>query len=291
MYHNSTILWKDLIRTGQSEDGVAWDWTSLGVGQQQNASCHARLVAKSDGIWAAEDLWNSVGEWSKTLQSRCYLRNGQAFVKGDLLVELTGNAYEVLIFERPMINLSAFACGIATSTALLVKKVKAVCPQNTPRVTLTRKTLPGYRDLSVHSVIIGGGHPHRVSLSGGILIKENHIAAAGGIEKAIQGVRSVAPHGLKIEIEVRSMEELRVALNSQVDGVLLDNFTPAQVSLALQELKQVLPKTLGKVFLEVSGGLNISNIADYALEGVDILSVGSLTHSVQSSDLSLLVDG
>ena len=152
-------------------------------------------------------------------------------------------------------------------------------------MTATRKTLPGYRDLAVHAVICGGGYSHRVSLAGGVLIKENHIASAGGVAEAIRGVQSVAPHGLKCEVEVRSMDELKQAVAAGAEGVLLDNFTPAQIRDGIKFVRGS-----GKsVFIEASGGLNESNISDYVIDGVNILSSGSLTHSVQAIDLSLLI--
>jgi nicotinate-nucleotide pyrophosphorylase (carboxylating) len=122
-----------------------------------------------------------------------------------------------------------------------------------------------------------------VSLAGGVLIKENHIAAAGGISRAIKGAKQVAPHGLKIETEVRSLKELAEALDAGVDGVLLDNFSPIDVKRAVQKIS-------GRIFIEVSGGLDAKNIGDYAIPGVDVLSSGSLTHSVTATDLSLLIN-
>ena len=153
-------------------------------------------------------------------------------------------------------------------------------------MTMTRKTLPGYRDLSILGLQVGGGYAHRVSLSGGVLIKENHIVIAGSIQKAVDGARSIAPHGLKIEVEVRSVKELQQALKARVDCVLLDNFQPSQVQTALE----IMSKHEYCPLIEVSGGLTEANIVEYAIEGVDVLSVGSLTHSVKSLDLSLLIN-
>jgi nicotinate-nucleotide pyrophosphorylase (carboxylating) len=177
---------------------------------------------------------------------------------------------------------------VATQTDALVQIVRSVGLDNPPRVTSTRKTLPGYRDLSIAAVIAGGGHPHRVSLSGGVLIKENHIAAAGGIASAIRGAVSVAPHGLRVEVEVRDLKELQEALDHEVDVVLLDNFSP---SLVAEALKLIHAHAHSRVRVEVSGGISQRNIRDYVQQGVHVISVGSLTHSVSPLDLSLLVEG
>jgi nicotinate-nucleotide pyrophosphorylase (carboxylating) len=131
--------------------------------------------------------------------------------------------------------------------------------------------------------LIGGAHPHRYNLSGGLLIKENHIAAAGSIAAAVTNARSVAPHLLKIEIEVKNVVELKEAISAGAEVIMLDNFSPDQVREAV---KLKTPHTL----FEVSGGINESNIDQYLIEGLDVISVGSITHSVKSIDLSLLVD-
>jgi nicotinate-nucleotide pyrophosphorylase (carboxylating) len=220
------------------------------------------------------------------LTLKAQLEDGRSFKPGDVLVALKGPARTLLALERPFLNLASYVSGIATRTQGLVKLVHSECPKRPPRVTSTRKTLPGYRDIAVYGVIAGGGHAHRTSLSGGVLIKENHVAAAGGIARAIEGVREVAPHGLKIETEVRDLKELSQALSAGAEGVLLDNFTPQLVKEALR----LIDKQPSRPVVEVSGGLSEENIASYAIEGVDVLSVGSLTHSVTAVDLSLLVE-
>jgi nicotinate-nucleotide pyrophosphorylase (carboxylating) len=296
-YHGHSGLWKELLHQGLQEDGWQWDWTTLGTVGASNAkgktqgktTIQAKVVAKSNGVWAAAGLVSALNSVARefgapTDLARLNIPDGKSFKPGDVLSEWRGSSRLILALERPFINLAAYVSGIATQTDRLVKQVTQACPKRTPRVTSTRKTLPGYRDLGVLGVQAGGGHSHRVSLSGGVLIKENHIAAAGSIARAITGARDVAPHGLKIEIEVRSLKELSLALLARADGVLLDNFTPAQVREALKVID-------GKTMVEVSGGLNETNIAGYAIPGVDVLSVGALTHSVKSADFSLLVRG
>lgn len=283
MYHNLSSLWIELLRKGLAEDGQPWDWTTLGI---SSGTTEAHLLAKSDGVWAAETLTQSLKEVFSSVQAQSLVRDGAQFKKGDQVVRFKGPASSLLALERPFLNLAAYVSGISSATSQMVAAVKQACPDNTPRVTLTRKTLPGYRDLAIHGVRVGGGHPHRVSLSGGVLIKENHIAAAGGVALAIDAARAVAPHGLKIEIEVRNREELDQALTAQADGVLLDNFTSQQV----QQAVAVIQEQARAFVVEVSGGLTLETIATYAIPGVHVLSVGSLTHSVQCVDLSFLID-
>ena len=234
-------------------------------------------------VEAGMELSRSMGG---ELSIKSLVEDGEAFKPGQPVMALKGTARVLLDLERPMLNLASYVSGIATRTDGLVRRVKKACPKRTPRVTTTRKTLPGYRDLAIYGVLAGGGHAHRMSLSGGVLIKENHIAAAGSIAKAIEGARKVAPHGLKIECEVRNLAELTQALEARADGVLLDNFKVKGVRDALK----LIAKQATAPVLEVSGGLDKENIGSYAIAGVDVLSVGSLTHSVTAVDLSLLVE-
>jgi len=293
-YHGHRALWKELLLTGLREDGWQWDWTTLGTirGARSVKPLKARIVAKSAGVWAASSLIPALNAvalelGAETRIARTRFEDGARFKPGLVMSEWSGPARLVLALERPFLNLAAYVSGIATQTDRLVQIVGKACPKQTPRVTSTRKTLPGYRDLGNLGIHAGGGYSHRVSLSGGVLIKENHVAAAGGIARAIEGARSVAPHGLKIEVEVRSLKELALALGARADAVLLDNFEPRQVHEALQ----LADRAALRPVVEVSGGLNESNIGSYAIPGVQILSVGSLTHAVKSSDFSMLALG
>lgn len=291
MYHAVTEISKKLLAQGLDDDSWHWDWTTLGtLGNERGKIIGAKVVAKSEGVWAADPIVEATVRLSHELglpvriESR--VKSGQKLKPGQEVCAWSGPAGMVLALERPFLNLASYVCGVATATRTLVDVAEKVS-KDRPRITSTRKTLPGYRDLAVHGVIAGGGHSHRVSLSGGVLIKENHIAAAGGIARAIAGARSVAPHGLKVEIEVRSIGELQQAIDGKADGVLLDNFTPAQVDEAVA----LIGKTAPTLFVEVSGGVNESNIGSYVRPGVHVISSGSLTHTVKAVDLSLLVDG
>jgi nicotinate-nucleotide pyrophosphorylase (carboxylating) len=288
MYHEHIELWKNLLVKGLKDDGYPWDWTTLGTRRKQRPRIQAKVIAKSEGVWAGEGLVHALRAIAPSLRSESLIPDGKRYREKTILATLSGSADDVLALERPFLNLAAYASGVASATYRYVEIVKKACPKNPPRITLTRKTLPGYRDIAIHGVRVGGGHPHRVSLSGGVLIKENHIAAAGGIRSAIQGVKVIAPHGLKVEIEVTSLQELKEAVKAGAEGILLDNFTPKEVAQAIRVLAELCSGAY-RPFIEVSGGVNESTVAEYAIPGVDIISVGALTHSVKAVDLSLLV--
>ena len=297
LIHEFVADWKPLLRLGLAEDGWQWDWTTLGSMQTPQKPVRAVIVAKGSGVWAGQGLGASIESLSREVGGevlvRSRLRNGSTVTPGTLVADWKGPARTLLALERPVLNLAAYASGVATKTAGLVglvnqawKKLKPAPTSEAPRVTSTRKILPGYRDVAISGVYAGGGYSHRLNLSGGVLIKENHIAAAGGIQAAIDGCRSVAPHLLKIEVEVTDLKELEQALKAGADVVLLDNFNPEEIRAALKKIAVARQR----VIVEVSGGLDESNIQDYVLDGVHILSVGALTHSVKALDLSLLVE-
>jgi len=290
-YHDSPALWKPLLLTGLQDDCAQWDWTALS--SKPDRVLGAKIIAKSDGIWAADGLLETLADvareqfGAKSFTVKSKTSNGSRLKKGAVVCEWRGPARAVLALERPFINLASYVGGIATSTRALVDVVQARCPRGTPRVSPTRKILPAYRDLAIHGVLVGGGHSHRTTLSGGVLIKENHVASAGSIARAIQNAREIAPHGLKIEIEVRNTRELKQAVQAGAEVIMLDNFTVTEARAAVALVKDLKPRPV----LEISGGLTVDTISDYAISGVDVLSVGSITHSVRALDLSLLVDG
>ncbi|MEK6578965.1 MAG: carboxylating nicotinate-nucleotide diphosphorylase [Bdellovibrionota bacterium] len=289
-YHDSPLFWKDLLLQGLKEDQWLWDFTSLGSLKTADQQASAKIIAKGDGIWACAGLIPACEaastEMGFSLRIESSLKNGETFKNGDSVFGFRGAARGILAVERPFLNLAAYACGISTQTRTLVDLLKKACPKNTPRVTLTRKTLPHYRDLAIHAVICGGGYPHRINLGGGVLIKENHITAGGGISPVFSRLQQTAPHPLRLEIEVKSLSELDEALRAKPDGVLLDNFEPSLIKKALEKINKISPRP----FVEVSGGIHEKNIKDFAISGVSVLSVGALTHSVPATDFSLLVD-
>jgi nicotinate-nucleotide pyrophosphorylase (carboxylating) len=282
--------WKHFITLGLSEDSVAFDWTarSAQLARSKKENAKATLVAKQTGVWAGESglvaLKIVSAEMGMPLEITSKVKDGEQVSPGQKICEWSGDPQAILVFERTFINLASYACGIATQTQQLVQKVKAAGLKHTPRIVPTRKTLPGYRDLAIQSSLIGGAHPHRFNLSGGLLLKENHLAAAGGISLAIKAARETAPHLLKIEVEVRSITELKMAIHEGAEVIMLDNFTPEQIKEAIRQ-----KPTHGTLY-EVSGGINLNNIEPYIIEGVDVISVGSITHSVKALDLSLLMN-
>ncbi len=196
---------------------------------------------------------------------------------GTVLFTVEGRARSLLTAERVALNLIQRMCGVATATARYV----AALPEGTKtRVTDTRKTTPGLRLLERYAVRRGGGHNHRNDLGSAVLIKDNHIVAAGGVREAIERARARAPHTSKIECEVDSLEQLEEALTSGADIVLLDNMETSTVEEAVR-------RTRGRALLEASGGITLERIAELARAGVDAISVGALTHSTPAADISL----
>ena len=201
---------------------------------------------------------------------------GELLQPGVTLARLEGPVDEMLQVERTALNFLMRCCGVATATHRLVKLVEGT----NARVTDTRKTLPGWRALDKYAVRVGGGANHRFDLGSGILLKDNHLAACGGAGQAARLARATAPHPLRIEVEVETLEAAREARDAGADILLLDNMSPEQV-------KEVVAELGDKILLEVSGGITAHNIRDYAEAGAAIISVGALTHSAPGADLSL----
>lgn len=290
----SITMVRDHLSQGLKDDGWPLDWTSIGTVKKPDQIIEAHIVAKARGVWAGSGVVEAVAQFSRELglpiETSAKCEDGESVEAKDLVSVWRGPARSVLALERPFLNIVSYMSGIATATAALVNEVEKTARKRklpeAPRVTSTRKTLPGYRDLAVYGVLCGGGFSHRVSLAGGVLIKENHIAAAGGVHKAVEGARAVAPHGLRVEIEVTNLDELEAAVKAGADVVMLDNFTPKEVERAMRVLQKLKATS---VVVEVSGGISLESIASYVIPGVHIISSGSLTHSVKALDLSLLV--
>ena len=204
------------------------------------------------------------------------LEDGQNFHKGDILANVSGSAKGILAAERVALNFLQRLSGIATRTARFVELVKGT----KAKITDTRKTTPGLRILEKYAVRVGGGHNHRFGLSDGVLIKDNHIIAAGGISAAVAAAKAKAPHTLRIEVEVGTPEQLVEAIESGADAVLLDN-------MSLETIRESVRRANGGVILEVSGGVTELTVREIAETGVDIISIGALTHSVPAIDIAL----
>jgi nicotinate-nucleotide pyrophosphorylase (carboxylating) len=203
--------------------------------------------------------------------------DGERVPHGTTVLTVTGDGRSVLKGERVALNFLQRLSGIATLTAKFCEAVKGT----RARILDTRKTTPGLRALEKWAVTLGGGHNHRHSLADGILIKDNHLALAGGdIARACRLARERAPHGLKIEVEVRTLDEVRAALDGGADIILLDNMDVPSIRKAVEQVK-------GRAVIEVSGGVSLANVLEIAAAGPDYISVGALTHSAPAADLSM----
>ncbi len=214
------------------------------------------------------------------LEIRSSCRDGDRVEADTVVSTVHGSLASILTAERTALNLLQRLCGIATLTDRLVQAVAGTrC-----RILDTRKTTPLWRDLEKAAVRHGGGQNHRFGLFDGILIKDNHLVAAGGVRPAIERARRAAPHTLRVEVEVDSLEQLREALEAGADVIMLDNFTVDQVRRGVE-------LAAGRALLEVSGGITLETARAYAETGVDFISVGALTHSAPAVDISLEVLG
>ena len=212
---------------------------------------------------------------SEPIQSSFLVEDGALMEAGQGVVTLTGDLVSLLAIERTALNFLQRMSGVATFTHRFVSKLSGT----KARLVDTRKTLPGYRAFDKYATRVGGAHNHRYSLDGGILIKDNHLRAAGGIQNAVQTARQNAPHSLRIEVEVESLEGLKAAISANADVVMLDNFTPQEFELARAMVGD-------EVWLEASGGITLENVRAYAEAGADLIAVGALTHSAPSVDLA-----
>ena len=247
----------------------------------QNALGKAKLLIKEPGVLAGVELAIRIfNRFDPTLEIEVYLKDGAQVKTGDIAFEVTGSSRSILSTERLVLNFMQRMSGIATQTANIVSLIEG-CHT---KLLDTRKTTPGVRYLEKWAVRIGGGYNHRFALYDMIMLKDNHIDYAGGVLQAIEKTKAYLAEtqkSLKIEVEVRSEEELDQVLSAGgVDRIMLDNFTPA-------EIKRLLPR-IPKIYeTEASGGITLETIRAYAETGVDFISVGALTHSVKSLDMSL----
>jgi nicotinate-nucleotide pyrophosphorylase (carboxylating) len=243
-----------------------------------DAMARGRIVCKEDCVLAGVEEASVV---LKELGAKVVLvgKDGTPAKKGDVVLEVVGTARSILAGERLALNFVMRMSGIATLTRRLVDRVREV--NAGARVAATRKTTPGFREFEKKAVLLGGGDPHRAGLFDAILIKDNHIKIAGGIEEALKRARKGSITG-KIEIEAETAEDARIAVRSGADIVMLDNFGPDDVAALSKELKRIR----ADVLIEASGGIRPDNIEKYAA-GADIISLGWLTHSVKSIDFSM----
>jgi nicotinate-nucleotide pyrophosphorylase (carboxylating) len=271
------LLYEPLVRRALEEDlGRAGDLTSdaiLPVELRAAAGVVARAAGRVAGLEVALAAFRLL---DPAIAVETHAADGQDVAAGALLATVRGSARSLLAAERTALNLLGRLCGIATAT----RDLQALVAPHGAHVVCTRKTTPGLRTLEKYAVRCGGGKNHRFGLDDAILIKDNHIALAGGIRPAIERARRSAGHLVKIEVEVDSLEQLRQALDLGVDVVLLDN-------MPVETLREAVALTRGRAITEASGGINPRTAGAIAATGVDLLSAGWLTHSAPSLDVAL----
>lgn len=275
----NTIQINEIVKRALAEDIGSGDiTTSLTV--PPGAVCRAHIIAKEEGVivglQVAEAVFAELGKVTFTPK----VAEGACVRPGDTLAEVAGPTAVILTGERVALNFLQHMSGIATKTARLVELVR----HSGAKILDTRKTAPGLRALEKYAVRAGGGHNHRIGLYDAVLIKDNHIRAAGGVSKAVQAAKSGAPQGMTIEVEADTLDKIAEALEAGAEMILLDNMSPTLLSQAVGLCK-------GHALTEASGGVTEENIAEIAETGVDMISVGALTHSVKALDLSLEITG
>ena len=275
------VLYAPIIERALEEDlGLAGDVTTAAV-VPATLAVEARLTTRQAGRIAGLGVALAVfHRLDPAIAVEIAHDDGADVQAGAVLATLHGAARPILTAERSALNILTRLSGIATATRQAVEAVAA----HPTRVACTRKTTPGLRALEKYAVRVGGGVSHRFGLFDGVLIKDNHIAAAGGLEPAIAAARRALGHMMKIEVEVDSLDQLRVAIDAGVDAVLLDNMTP-------DELRRAVELVAGRAVIEASGGLRPDNLREVAATGVDIVSLGWLTHSAAGLDIGLDVEG
>jgi nicotinate-nucleotide pyrophosphorylase (carboxylating) len=238
----------------------------------------ALLVSKGNFIVAGMPFAREVFHiLDPGIDFKAFREEGSKVTKGDIMAEISGDARVLLSCERVSLNILQRLCGIATLTSAFVKKVKGTGV----KIVDTRKTTPGLRYMEKYAVRMGGGSNHRFGLYDGILIKDNHIEAVGGIAAAVSSARQ-AHHLSKIEVEVENLNEVKEAIHAGADVIMLDNMT-------VEDMKQAVDMAKGKVIFEASGNMSLDRVRDVAETGVDLISIGALTHSAPAADISMKI--
>lgn len=270
----SELLIEEIVKSALKED-LGWrDLTSCLIGDDIKAV--GRIFSKEEGILCGSEIARMVFQ---TLQADCefksFLKDGERLSPSSLIAEVRGKARALLGGERVALNFLQHLSGIATLTRKFVEGAKGT----NAKILATRKTIPLLRALEKYAVEVGGGCPHRFALYDGILIKDNHLAILGDLKKAVKMAKQAFPYH-KIEIEVRNLEELKLALEAGADIILLDN-------MDIEDIKEAVKLGKGMALLEVSGGVTLENIRGIAETGVDFISVGALTHSAKAIDINM----
>ncbi|MBW7477425.1 carboxylating nicotinate-nucleotide diphosphorylase [Paenibacillus oenotherae] len=267
------------IRSWLAEDigtGDVTSWATIPAGTLAKAVIHVKESGIIAGIPIARLVFHVV---DPSLTFRALVSDGQAAAKGTVLAEVEGSAHSLLTGERLALNLLQRLSGIATKTHAYVEALGGL----PVRLADTRKTTPGHRLLEKYAVRVGGGSNHRFGLYDAVMIKDNHIKGSGGISSAVAAARAIIPHTMKIEVETESLQQVEEALASGADIIMLDNMTHELMREAVRQIRSHAPH----VIIEASGGVRLDTVRDIAECGVDVISVGGLTYSFESLDISL----
>lgn len=267
------------IRAWLAEDIGTGDVTTIATvppGHRSRGIIHAKETGILAGLPLARIVFETV-DASLAFEARA--ADGDRVERGTVLAVVEGSTHSILTGERLALNLMQRMSGIATKTRVYVDAAQG----SSARIVDTRKTTPGHRTLEKYAVRIGGGHNHRFGLYDAVLIKDNHIKAAGGIRQAVAAAKARIPHTMTIEVEAETLEQAVEAAQAGAGIVMLDNMSPAAMKETVSKLRSIAPHVL----IEASGGIRPERVAEVAACGVDIISVGSLTHSIQALDISL----
>ena len=278
----STFAIDRILQGALAEDIGTGDITTLSTVPPER-TISGRYIAKEDGVLCGLELVaRAFALLDASIAFKPLKRDGDAVRKGDLVATVSGNARAILTGERVGLNLLQHMSGVASQTARAVAAVAGTGA----KIVDTRKTTPGLRVLDKYAVRAGGGGNHRFGLSDGVLIKDNHIVAAGGIAEAVAAARARAPHSLRVEVEVETLEQLREALATGADIIMLDN-------MSVEDMREAVRIVDGRALTEASGNMGDKSDAELravAETGVDLISIGALTHSVRALDISLKFD-
>lgn len=273
----SPFIIEPLVRMALTEDlGRAGDITSDSTLPDSARACVV-IAAREEGRIAGLDIAEAAFRMvDGNLKITRLIREGADVKKGDEVMQVEGRARSILTAERVALNFMGHMSGVATLTLKMVRAVG----NHKAKIAATRKTLPGLRAVQKYAVMVGGGIPHRYGLDDAVLIKDNHIAMAGGVRNAIRGAKAHIGHTVKIEVEVDTLEQLAEVLEEGVDIVMLDNMTNEQ-------MKKAVAMAEGRAVVEASGGVTLARIPEIAETGVDLISSGAITHSAPNFDVGL----
>ncbi|GKU24689.1 carboxylating nicotinate-nucleotide diphosphorylase [Clostridium folliculivorans] len=268
-------LYDDIFKNAIKEDAPYGDITTMAI-TNESKTCTADLIVKDNGVIAGLGVFKRIFEILGPIEIDFYIKDGESVKKGQVIAKIHGKSDVVLTGERVALNFLQRISGIATITKQYVDEIK----ETGAKLLDTRKTTPNMRVFEKYAVKVGGGINHRLGLSDGVLIKDNHIAAAGGINNAVNLVKNAVPFVRKIEVEVEDLTQLQEALDAGADIIMLDNMNIETMTKAVQIINK-------KALTEASGNITIENIRTVAMTGVDYISSGTLTHSSNILDLSL----